>query len=268
VSSARSEDELARSWDEAAAGYDEYFVPRFAPWTDVAIAAVVRRAAELPAGPIVVPCCGPGQELEPLARGTGRETIGIDLSPVMVERARARAAGLAGIRAEIGDVGVLAGRFPEGVAAVVSCFGLQQLPAPDRAVEDWTRTLLPGGLLAVMFWPQGPDDDGPSILIRRLLARRLSPAHASWQDRLALAVRGSGGELLKDRPVEFVMTHESAEALWEAMTRWGPMRVLALRQGQASLDAMKPEFLAELGVGAIEQRAAARFLVARKAAGR
>jgi len=261
--------DLALAWDDAASGYDDYFVPRFAPWNEVTIAALAARAAELPPGPILVPCCGPGQELEPLAR-LGHPLFAIDLSAGMVERARARAlaAALPQVTVEVGDATVLAARFPGTAAGVLSCFGLQQLPAPDAGLRDWASTLAPGGVLAVTFWPRGGDDDGPSVLMRRLLGRHLSQPDASWQDRLVPALREAGADLLEDRRVEFVMVHESAEVLWEAITRWGPTRLVARRHGEAFLEALKPDYLAAMGPGPVEQRASARFLLARRPVGR
>lgn len=75
----------ARGWDEAADGYRAYFVPRFAPWVKAAVEAV----AEVPDGPILVPCCGTFPELDLLGpRFPGRAIVGIDLSAEMVRLAR------------------------------------------------------------------------------------------------------------------------------------------------------------------------------------
>lgn len=32
-----------------------------------------------------------------------------------------------------------------GAAGIVSCFGLQQMPHPDRVLADWVSALAPGG---------------------------------------------------------------------------------------------------------------------------
>ncbi|MEU4703245.1 hypothetical protein [Nonomuraea dietziae] len=53
---------VARGWDEAAEGYDAYFVPRFAPWVEAAVEAVT--TSEPPEGPVLVPCCGTFPELD------------------------------------------------------------------------------------------------------------------------------------------------------------------------------------------------------------
>lgn len=85
---------LANSWTFAAPGYDELFVPRFAPWTDDALAILSSHVVDLPAGAAHVPCCGPGQELPRVAQllGTERPVIGVDLAPGMIEFAQKRAA--------------------------------------------------------------------------------------------------------------------------------------------------------------------------------
>ena len=81
---------LAAAWDEAAAGYESYFVPRFWAWNEEALRAMTEEA--LPPGAVLVPCCGPGHELAALSqRLPGRELVGVDLSAEMVARAGARA---------------------------------------------------------------------------------------------------------------------------------------------------------------------------------
>lgn len=48
---------VARGWDEAAEGYDAYFVPRFAPWVEAAVEAVT--TSEPPEGPVLVRLSSP-----------------------------------------------------------------------------------------------------------------------------------------------------------------------------------------------------------------
>jgi ubiquinone/menaquinone biosynthesis C-methylase UbiE len=150
---------LARSWDEAAAGYEAYFVPRFAPWVSTAVAASA--AAPLPDGPVLVPCCGTFPELAPLAEQyDGREIVGIDLSAGMLRLARNRAE-LLGQQVSLveGDAVALDHLWTGACAAVLSVFGLQQLPDTAAALRSWAATLRPGGRLAVMFWPETPEAD-------------------------------------------------------------------------------------------------------------
>jgi SAM-dependent methyltransferase len=149
----------ARAWDEAAPGYERYFVPRFASWVATAVDGF--DGAQLPPGPILVPCCGTFPEPPALVeRHPRREIVGIDLSAGMLRLARERAAGRPGVRVVQGDAATLDPGWSAACAAVVSVFGLQQLPAPDAALEQWVGALRAGGRLsvpmvhddAVTFW--------------------------------------------------------------------------------------------------------------------
>src|SRR5690606_30058917 len=129
------------------------FVPRFAPWVATAVEGV--GGADLPGGRILVPCCGTFPELPALVeRLPSREIVGIDLSAGMVRLARRRAAGLPTVRVVQGDAATLDPALTGTCAAVVSVFGLQQLPDPAAALGAWVGALRPGGRLSVMFWAQ------------------------------------------------------------------------------------------------------------------
>ena len=45
------------------------------------------------------------------------------------------------------------------VAAIFSCFGLQQMPAPAEVYAGWLKSLTPGGLLAGMACALKPGSD-------------------------------------------------------------------------------------------------------------
>lgn len=157
---------------------------RFTPWAADAQARLLS-AGPLPAGDILVPCCGPGHELLMLARdqrfvapsgssdaGSGaahpakrRHIIGIDLSEGMCSLANAAVAeaGLGGVaEARVGDASDLSA-VPPGrlTAAILSVFGLQQMPAPAEVLAAWWRQLAPGGVAAVCYWPGKVEDAGP-----------------------------------------------------------------------------------------------------------
>ncbi len=100
-------------------------------------------------------CCGTGASALPAARAVGRtgSVLGVDLTPALVQVARANAAhqGLAQVRFEAGDVTAL--RFAPGSFDVVqSVFGMFFLPdmaAMLRAAWGW---LAPGGRLVTTVW--------------------------------------------------------------------------------------------------------------------
>jgi hypothetical protein len=61
------------------------------------------------------------------------------------------------------------------------------------------------------------------------------------------------------------MRHDDAQTMWNALTRLGPLRALALKRGQALIDALGAKFVAELPEGRIEHTPAARLLVLERA---
>ncbi|TDD14194.1 class I SAM-dependent methyltransferase [Kribbella turkmenica] len=249
---------VARGWDEAADGYEEYFVPRFAPWVRSAVEAV----SDLRDGPVLVPCCGTFPELELLVdRFPGRELAGIDLSAGMVERARERAARLGHPRVDVlqADASSLDPRWSGRCAAVVSVFGLQQLPDPEAALRSWVDALAPGGRLCVVYWPGKTEDDGPFALLGKVIGDR---SDSSWEDRLVGAL--DAGTVERDEFIDFPMTHPDAATYFDAADHAGPMRALALARGDAYLAELRRRFLAEAPAGEWTHHPRARLLVVRK----
>jgi SAM-dependent methyltransferase len=195
---------LAAGWDAAAAGYERYFVPRFAPW----VAAAVDALGVLPSGPILVPCCGTFPELPLLLeRYPDRSVVGIDLSSGMTALARSRARGLSNVRVVTGDASALDPSWTGRCAAVLSVFGLQQLPDPPSALESWRAALAPGGKLSVVYWPGVTEADGPFALLASLRGGGGGPY--PWES----------GEFLS-----FPMTHPSAETFFDEYVHNGPLR--------------------------------------------
>jgi len=99
------------SWDERfAEGYDEWSADMTA---DVAFYVELAREAE---GPLVELAVGNGRVAIPVAEATGRQVIGIDSSPAMLEQARARATE-AGVDLDLreGDMRDLALDEPAGL---------------------------------------------------------------------------------------------------------------------------------------------------------
>ncbi len=241
--------DLARAWDEAADGYERYFVPRFAPW--VARAVGVLTDAGLPPGPILVPCCGTFPELPALVEAhPEREIVGIDLSPGMVELAHKRAWGLPRVRVVVGDAATLDPRWHGACAGVVSVFGLQQLPDPAAALAEWEGALRPGGVLSVMYWPHEVERDGPFATLSRVLGRRRWPLVKNEQ---------VGGD-----PVAYPMSHPDAATFWRAVTEGGHLRALANARGEAYMRRVEREFLAKAPAGPWEHHPTASLKIVKK----
>lgn len=257
---------LARNWDEAARGYERYFVPRFAPWVATAVGAL--RATPLPPGPILVPCCGTFPEFDLLAEAhPGRELVGVDLSAGMIAVARERAAGRPNVRLVTGDATALAHEWPGTAAAVVSVFGLQQLPDPVAATADWARALSPGGRLSVVYWPPLPETEGPFALVSEVVAEALGTEEGeprTWPGELAAAAVAGGLVVDRDEEVRHEIEHPDAEAYWTAVTVDGPQRGLMLSRGADFAAKTRAEYLRRAPAGPWRHRPAAGLIEAHR----
>jgi ubiquinone/menaquinone biosynthesis C-methylase UbiE len=120
--------------------------------------------------------CGPGTFTRPLAARVGR-AIGADLTPAMVEKARAEAArdNMTNIEFVCADVYTLP--FPDGAAGIVSCgYAVHHMTDPARALAEMARVLQPGGRLAVtdIVVPESCDAD-----LQDRVERVRDPSHTS-----------------------------------------------------------------------------------------
>jgi ubiquinone/menaquinone biosynthesis C-methylase UbiE len=142
----------------------------------------------------------PGERVLDVATGTGNAAIdaaaagaavtGCDLTPGLLDVARARDGGITWVEADAERL-----PFPDSAFDVVlSCIGAMFAPDQERTAAELTRVLRPGGRLALANWtPEGyggrflrlvggfgPPHPGPSPLtwgepaqVRRLLAGRV-----------------------------------------------------------------------------------------------
>lgn len=255
---------LAAAWDEAAVAYESYFVRRFAPWNERA-ASPLTQQRRLPDGPLLVACCGPGWEVVHLAAlRPSRWVIGVDFSAAMVELTRRRCAAFPNASAQCLDAALIKERWQGQAAGLLSCFGLQQLPDPERAIVSWCEALVPGGVLSVVYWPTQPEADGPFAVLRELITARIPAPDTSWEDRLATALVSAGAKLIRDEPLRYPMKHESAEAVWRAFASSGPMLTLATRYGTLVVDELGRAFRERFRSKPIEHHPAARWIVAQR----
>jgi SAM-dependent methyltransferase len=250
---------IARGWDQAADGYDAYFVPRFAPWVEAAVAAIT----DLPDGPILVPCCGTFPELALLAeRFPDREIAGIDLSAGMVRRARERAKTFDRVQVLQGDASTLDPRWAGSCAAVVSVFGLQQLLEPETAIRSWYDALRPAGRLSVVYWPERTEETGPFALMAQVVGAHMPRGDFSWEERLVPAL--AGAEIERDALLSFPMTHPDATTYFNAYDWTGPLRALALARGDDFIAQLREEFLGQAPAGQWTHHPRARLILARR----
>ncbi|MEU4289440.1 class I SAM-dependent methyltransferase [Kribbella sp. NPDC026596] len=247
---------VAQGWDEAADGYEAYFVPRFAPWVRAAVDAL----DGLPDGPILVPCCGTFPELDLLApRFPDRKIAGIDLSAEMVRLARERASRLPLVEVLQGDAATLDPRWSAACAAVVSVFGLQQLPDPKAAIRSWYDALRPGGRMCVVFWPEVTEETGPFALVAKVIGVR---SDHSWEDGLLSDLDRAVIE--RDELVSYPMTHADAAEYFDTANRSGSMRALGLARGDAYMAELRTEYLKLAPAGEWTHHPRARLISVRK----
>lgn len=93
--------------------------------------------------------CGTGTTAIAAAR-YARHVVGIDLSPVMIERAKTRAAGSANVDFAVGDAHTA--DFGPRFDVILSRFGLMFFADPRAGFANLRRVLRPGGRLATVCW--------------------------------------------------------------------------------------------------------------------
>lgn len=203
--------------------------------------------------------------------GTSRPIVGIDVSPGMIEIASQRAAECGShVSALVGDCSIL----PAGPhSAILSVFGLQQLPDPPAALGAWVSALAPGGVAIVVFWPMGAgvEADGPwahwSTVLKSKLgdaARRGAPG---WEEALPAAAEAAGGEVIENRSIAHPIEWSSPAAMFEGMTRSGPWHVQRLSRGDEFVESCREEWESRFEADKpIVHTPSARLLVVRRKA--
>lgn len=209
-------------------------------------ARLVRRLGVTAGERVVDVACGTGNAAIPAARAGARVT-GVDLSPQMLEVARARSED-AGVAAEWVEGDAEALPLPDGdVDVVVSTFGCMFAPRHDAAADELARVLTPGGRLGLCAWtPEGVFGD-----FFRIVADYLPPdpefvdPPLAWgqPDRVHELFEGTGVALEFGREA-WEIAHRSVDAAVDCYTDClGP--VVRARE-LAETDGRWPEFRAEL----------------------
>lgn len=143
--------EAPRTWDEA-------FAENYEQWSSGMKADVdfyVELAKEAPEGLLVELAVGDGRVAVPVAQATGRKVVGVDMSPAMLRRGRARAKR-AGVELDLreGDMS----RFEiDEPAALIYCpfralFHLPTWADRRRTFERVAASLSPNGRFAWDAW--------------------------------------------------------------------------------------------------------------------
>ena len=122
--------------------------------------------------------CGPGTFTRPFASRV-RRAVGVDLTPAMIEKARAEAAraGITNVEFVRGDIYALP--FADGVASIVACgYAFHHMQEPARALTEMARVLRPGGRVAIVDFIV---PEGPGGALQNNIERVRDPSHTNAQ---------------------------------------------------------------------------------------
>lgn len=144
---------LRTAWGRVADVYEALWAARTAPFT----AAGLDLLDPPGGGEGVDVACGPGDTAVALAeRMAPGRTRGLDFSPAMIERARARFGDRGGLAFEVDDAERLS--LAEGSVDVLTCsFGLMYCYDARAALACATRALRPGGAMLQVVWGPAPE---------------------------------------------------------------------------------------------------------------
>ncbi len=122
-----------------------------------ALRQIVEFVGAGPADTVLDVACGPGLVVCAFARVV-RHATGIDLTPAMLDRARAtqRERGLTNVTWRLGDVLPLP--YPDAAFSIVSCrFAFHHFLDPRAVVAEMRRVCAPGGRVLVVDTEASPD---------------------------------------------------------------------------------------------------------------
>jgi enediyne biosynthesis protein CalE5 len=156
-------------WNQFSCRYTDVVLPEFRPFG--------RRLIELAgirSGMWVLDVAtGPGEPALTIARRVGPRGLvaGVDFSPTMLRRARARARALGVRNVQFHEMDAERLTFADLTFDRVVCrFGLMLMPGAERALAEMHRVLVPGGIVAVAVWSAQSKVNTLGI-VRRALAR-------------------------------------------------------------------------------------------------
>jgi SAM-dependent methyltransferase len=172
------------------------------------LGVVVDLAPADPAARWVEVACGPGLIARALAPRVG-SVLGVDLTPAMVEKARAEAAsaGVENVSFELGDATAL--DLPDAsFDGAITRFSLHHIPAPVRVLEEMRRVVKPGGWVVVADFVT--DEDGEAAAWREEIERLRDPSHWALLTPSRIEALGERVGLIGDerREVPFVIDFE------------------------------------------------------------
>ena len=135
-------------WDARAAAYDTFT----GQVTTQAIPTLLAMAETAPGKRILDLCCGTGRAAG-AASALGAQAEGLDVSPEMVDTARA---AFPAVSFGVGDAEKIPGDSGY-YDAVICSFGVMHVGSPEVMFKEIARVLKPGGRVALSHWIGPPD---------------------------------------------------------------------------------------------------------------
>lgn len=217
------------AWDKIAAGYDEFVTP-----THFGMGAEVLRRAGLRPGMWLLDVAAGSGAMSLSAARLGATVMAVDISPVMVDRLKARAQA-AGINLEV--------RVMDGQALdlendtfdrVASAFGVMLFPDLPRGLREMVRVTKPGGCTVVVALGSPTKTDFFSFFIRAVQTAVPSftgppmdplPLPFQVQDPAKLRQEMIKAGLKDVRVEETIeeMKYQSGKQLWDWLTNSNPI---------------------------------------------
>jgi len=218
-------------WDQFSRRYTEVVLPEFRQFG--------RRLIELAAirsGMWVLDVAtGPGEPALTIARRVGPRglVVGVDFSPTMLRRARARARAIGVRNAQFHEMDAERLTFADLTFDRVVCrFGLMIMPNAERALAEMHRVLVPGGRVALAVWSAQSKVNTLGI-VRRSLERhdafhpppgapdffRFGKAGA-----MERALRAAGFRHVRSERMTAEWVFNGPEEFWDSMKRGPSLR--------------------------------------------
>lgn len=158
-----------------------------------ALRLLVEASGAGPADTVLDVACGPGLVVAAFAR-VARHVTGIDLTPAMIERARALAGerGLGNVTLTVGDAWPLP--YPDAAFSVaVSRFAFHHFPEPAAVLAEMVRVCRPGGRVVVADAAVSPDPARAAAFNR--MEKLRDPSHVRAMPLAELTALFSGAGL-------------------------------------------------------------------------
>jgi SAM-dependent methyltransferase len=211
--------------------------------------------------------CGPGPVARRIAARSGiGEVIGIDPSPIFIERARQRSEGTANLSYVIGDGRELpfdADSFDAVVCHTLLC----HVPGPERVLAEALRVTAPGGILAVFDGDYATTTvalyDHDPLQACADAAMRAIVHDARLVRRLPALTRDAGFEVDRVRSHGYVETAEPHYML-TIIDRGADALIAEGRLGATAGDALKAEARRRADAGEFYGHIAYASLIARR----